>query len=228
MPRAGRSKSVSHRALALLAAAATVGVLAVVTADALARADLTPSSAARIPPLAFEAYRSASAQAPTVADGCRVDWAILAGVARVESTHGLMDGEHAIAADGSVTPAIRGPRLDGSGDTRPIIDTDGGALDGDASWDRAMGPFQFIPTTWAELGRDGNGDGVANPDNMHDAALTAVAHLCLREPGDYADPAQLRRAIVAYNASGRYADLVLGWIDRYRRATPEEMLVEAG
>ena len=79
-----------------------------------------------------------------------------------------------------------------------------------------MGPLQFIPDTWRELGRDGNGDGVADPDNLYDAALTAAAHLCLREPGTYTDRAALRAALVRYNASGAYADAVLEWVDRYR------------
>ncbi|MEO5985918.1 MAG: lytic transglycosylase domain-containing protein, partial [Candidatus Limnocylindria bacterium] len=97
-------------------------------------------------------------------------------------------------------------------------------LDGDSEWDRAMGPLQFIPTTWRELGRDGNGDGSADPDNLYDAALTAVAHLCLREPGDYASRSELRRALIAYNASGQYADDVLRWVDRYRTEAIDDIL----
>ena len=38
-----------------------------------------------------------------------------------------------------------------------------GRLDGDDTWDRAVGPMQFIPSTWAWSGRDGDGDGVAQP-----------------------------------------------------------------
>jgi membrane-bound lytic murein transglycosylase B len=122
---------------------------------------------------------------------------------------------------------VRGLSLDGSPGRQRIPDSDGGAADGDAQWDRAMGPLQFLPTTWDELGRDGNGDGVADPDNLYDAALTAVAHLCLREPGDYADRAVLRRALVAYNASGVYADEVLEWVARYRDTPIEELVISA-
>ena len=207
----------------LLAAGVLAG-LAIVVGNAIARAQLPVLDRTTIPHVAYQAYVSASAQAPTVANGCAVDWTIIAGLGRVESRHGLLDGGHDISIAGTVTPVIRGPQLDGTGGTRPIADTDGGAFDGDPIWDRAMGPLQFIPTTWRELARDGNGDGVAEPDNLYDAALTAVAHLCLRQPGDYSDRAQLRRALLGYNTSGRYADQVLAWIDRYRAAEVEQVV----
>jgi membrane-bound lytic murein transglycosylase B len=153
-----------------------------------------------------------------------VDWTVLAGIAQVEAKHGRMDEDHSLAPNGDVLPDIRGAALDGTRGTRPVPDTDGGEFDDDPTWDRAMGPLQFIPTTWAELGRDGNGDGLADPDNLYDAALTAVAHLCLRTPGDFTDRGALRQALVGYNASGRYADEVLGWIERYRTEPLSEIV----
>jgi membrane-bound lytic murein transglycosylase B len=211
----------------LLATAVLVGIGAV-AAIALSSVEMVPLLGGRIPPVAYDAYRTAAAAAPSVRESCAVDWAVLAGIAQVESRHGRIDDEHEVDADGDVVPPIRGRPLDGSRGTQTIVDTDGGDLDGDAEWDRAMGPLQFIPTTWSELGRDGNGDGSADPDNLYDAALTAVAHLCLREPGDYADRGQLRRALIAYNASGEYADDVLAWIDRYRGSPLEEILEQPG
>ena len=197
--------------------------LGVVGAWSLSRVDV-PMITGRVPAVAHDAYRSASRAAPSVRDSCVVDWTILAGIGQVESRHGLLDARHELAPDGDVEPAIRGRALDGRGGTQTIPDTDGGEFDGDATWDRAMGPLQFIPTTWAELGRDGNGDGRADPDNLYDAALTAVAHLCLREPGDYTQRAQLRRALIAYNASGSYADSVLEWVDRYSSRPLDEVV----
>lgn len=222
MASGSRPSPVRRIGSTLLAAALLVGVGAA-AAYALGRADL-PVLTGRIPATAFDAYRSASEAASGVTEACAVHWTILAGIAQVESRHGQIDA-HELDADGDVVPAIRGRALDGTGGTQTIPDTDGGELDGDGTWDRAMGPLQFIPTTWSELGRDGNGDGVADPDNMYDAAMTAVAHLCTREPGDYAQRHELRRALVAYNASGRYAEDVLGWIERYR-STPLEEVVE--
>jgi membrane-bound lytic murein transglycosylase B len=183
-----------------------------------------PLLTGRIPAVAFDAYRAASSAAPTITSSCAVDWSIVAAIAQVESRHGRID-DRALTASGDVVPPIRGRALDGSGGTQTIPDTDGGQLDGDVTWDRAMGPLQFIPTTWRELGRDGNADGVSDPDNLYDASLTAVAHLCIREPGDYSQRAELRRALIGYNASGRYADDVLDWVERYR-TTPIEEIVE--
>ncbi len=207
----------------VLAAALLVGVGAA-AAWALGRTEL-PLLTGRIPATAYAAYSAASRAASSVNEACEVDWTVLAGIAQVESRHGRIDGDHDLDVDGNVEPPIRGRALDGTGGTQTIRDTDEGVLDGDATWDRAMGPLQFIPTTWSELGRDGNGDGEADPDNLYDASLTAVAHLCLREPGDYTRRHELRRALIAYNASGRYAEDVLDWIERYR-TTPLEEVVE--
>jgi membrane-bound lytic murein transglycosylase B len=88
-----------------------------------------------------------------------------------------------------------------------VGDSDGGSLDGDPNVDRAVGPMQFIPTSWRAFGRDGNGDGVRDPQNMYDAALAAAVLLC-RTRGLEADDA-MRRAFLAYNNSGAYATLVL-------------------
>ena len=213
----------AHRRLgrSFVALAATALVIG---ACALPQADFMGT---RIPEVAYDAYRSAAEQSPAIADGCQVDWQVLAGIGRVESNHGRVDGPRETDARGTVSPAIRGPALDGEGDRQAIPDTDGGELDGDATWDRAMGPLQFIPTTWRELGRDGNGDGIADPDNLFDAALTAAAHLCLREPGRYSDRSALRAALVAYNQSGAYADDVLDWVDRYRTADLESLIIRA-
>ena len=227
MTRARRRPSSVRTFLSTILGIAILIGTAAFAAYALAReADLPQVDTMRIPLVAYEAYIAAAQRAPEVSGGCALDWTILAGVARVESKHGQMDGEHAIDADGQVTPPIRGMALDGNGGTKRIPDTDGGAIDGDAAWDRAMGPFQFIPTSWAQFARDGNGDGIADPDNIHDAALSAVAHLCLRQPGDLGSRGELRRALLGYNASGRYADLVLGWIDRYRDRPLDELLAE--
>jgi membrane-bound lytic murein transglycosylase B len=207
----------------ILVAGLLVAVGAVV-AYGLSRIELVPLLGGRMPAVAYDAYRAAAGRAPSVTASCDVEWVVLAGIAQVESRHGRLNDDHEVTADGDVAPPIRGRPLDGTRGTQTIEDTDRGELDGDDEWDRAMGPLQFIPTTWRELGRDGNDDGTADPDNLYDASLTAVAHLCLREPGDYSDRGQLRRALIAYNASGSYADDVLGWIDRYETSSLSDMV----
>lgn len=209
--RARRSAGIgSTLALAVLLLVAALAGLAIV-----GRPEPLVVAEGRMPAVAYAAYLAASSAAPTVAEGCAVDWTVLAGIAQVESDHGRTGGEHGVTANGDVVPPIRGVPLTGEDGTEAHPDTDGGALDGDPTWDRAVGPLQFIPARWGELGRDGNGDGAANPDNMYDAALTAVAHLCVLSPGDYSDATQLRDALLTYNPSRRYAEEVMGWIEVY-------------
>ena len=95
-----------------------------------------------------------------------------------------------------------GPSLDGDG-FAAIGDTDGGALDHDASWDHAVGPMQFIPSTWRLVGRDGNGDGTADPFNIDDAALSAATYLCARGR-DLTTAQGWTDAIYSYNQSDAY------------------------
>ena len=171
---------------------------------------------ATIPALTLRAYREAAAWAAGYDAGCRLPWTVLAGIGRIESNHGLFGGPATrFSPSGTVSPRITGPPLDGNG-VASIPDSDGGRWDGDTTWDRAVGPMQFLPGTWRSLGRDGNGDGVADPGNLFDAAVSAAAYLCLSGGGDLTDPARLRRAVYAYNHSWPYVDAVLGWARLYQ------------
>jgi membrane-bound lytic murein transglycosylase B len=213
-PRRGGGWTISLVPMSLLVLLGTVLVF-ISTTDFTGR---------HVPAVALNAYRAAAAASTGIAPGCRVDWTVLAAIGKVESDHGRIHGPRTLEPDGTVSPPIIGPALDGTNGTQAIPDTDGGRLDGDATWDHAVGPMQFIPATWRELASDGNGDGVKDPQNLYDAVLTAAAHLCLREPGNYADEAQLRRALMRYNASAAYVDDVLRWVELYR-TTPEDQLV---
>src|SRR5215217_2364311 len=176
---------------------------------------VVPPGGPAIPALTLRAYREAAAWAAGFDPGCRLPWTVLAGIGRIESNHGLFGGAATrFSAAGTVSPRITGPALDGNG-VASIPDSDGGRWDGDATWDRAVGPMQFIPTTWRTLGRDGNGDGVADPNNLFDAAVSAAGYLCLSGGGSLADPARLRRAAYGYNHSWPYVDAVLGWARLY-------------
>lgn len=106
-----------------------------------------------------------------------------------------------------------------------IVDTDGGALDGNLEWDRAVGPMQFIPSSWKIYGLDGNGDGVLDPHNLYDAAYAAAEHLCRGFSG-LQNQNTYRSALLGYNRSVVYGSDVIAAQLRYRSAvelapTPE-------
>ena len=154
-----------------------------------------------IPERALRAYVAAAAMVNDSVPGCGIGWNTVAAVGFVETAHG-MHGGGSLNAEGQVSRPIVGPALNGAG-FAAIPDTDAGALDGDAHWDRAVGPMQFIPATWQLVGRDGNGDGTADPFNIDDAALSAATYLCahgrdLRTAEGWTD------AIYAYNQSDAY------------------------
>lgn len=164
-----------------------------------------------IPGTVLAAYRAAEATLAGTNPNCRVPWSLIAGIGRVESGHA--SGGRVDAA-GTTRGRILGPRLDGSANTAVIRDTDGGALDSDTGFDRAVGPMQFIPGTWKAYAKDGNRDGVASPHNVYDAALAAGSYLCAGG-GDLTRPAARRAALLRYNRSDAYATLVLRWAGAY-------------
>lgn len=136
-------------------------------------------------------------------------WQVVAGIGKVESNHGRYSGA-SLGPDGVVSPPIIGIALNGGNGTAAIRDTDNGVHDRDTVWDRAVGPFQFIPSSWAIFGQDGNRDGVKDPHNIHDAVPAAVAHLCPH--GSLTD---IEAAVFSYNHSHEYVRLVLEWAARY-------------
>ncbi|TNC20912.1 lysozyme family protein [Amycolatopsis alkalitolerans] len=87
---------------------------------------------------------------------------MLAAIGQVESQHA--DNGNLDPSGTTLTP-ILGPRLDGTNGFAAIRDTDGGALDGDKTWDRAVGPMQFIPSAWRRYGVTIDGAGPPNPNN---------------------------------------------------------------
>ncbi len=158
-----------------------------------------------VPAAAMRAYRNAAEELATTVPGCQITWTMLAGIGRVESDHGRYGGS-VLRKDGLPQPAIRGIALDGNG-VAAIPDSDGGEWDGDSLWDRAVGPMQFIPTTWTSAGRDGDDDGEKNPNDIDDAALAAAYYLC-PSSGSLLDDATLSAAIFSYNHSEYYVALV--------------------
>ena len=164
--------------------------------------------------VALDAYLRAETSLADEAPECRIEWWMIAAVGRAESHHGELGGR-TITPDGDVSTPIIGVALDGGPGVRAVIDTDDGELDTDAVWDRAVGPMQFIPETWSYRGRDGNGDGLVDPQNIYDAAYTTARYLC-RLGGDLSTEVGLETAYFGYNTSDEYVADVRGHGEEYR------------
>ncbi|OLR90004.1 lytic transglycosylase domain-containing protein [Actinokineospora bangkokensis] len=171
-----------------------------------------PTGALGIPGNMLQAYQRAAQAMGTAQPGCRMDWPLLASIGRIESNHAR--GGRTDAAGKTASP-ILGPVLNGAG-FAAIADTDGGKYDGDARWDRAVGPMQFIPSTWRGYASDGNGDGETDPNNVFDAAVGAAKYLCSGGM-DVSNPQQRATAVFRYNHSDSYVRTVLIWADAYAR-----------
>ncbi len=163
------------------------------------------AAAGNIPERALAAYAGAALAVAETHPGCGLGWNTLAAIGHVESEHGTIGGSRT-ARNGVASPPIIGIPLDGT-DSMEIRDTDGGELDGDTTWDRAVGPMQFIPDTWSQYAQDGNNDGQADVHQIDDAALTAAVYLCTAG-GDLTDSANWITAIHAYNPSVEYNNRV--------------------
>lgn len=84
----------------------------------------------------------------------------------------------------------------------------------------ALGPMQFMPSTWASYGLDANDDGKANIMDPEDAIPSAARYLKVGGA-----PEDWYRALYTYNHAGWYVEKVLRVAERYRLAAGDE---EAG
>ncbi|MGW6057507.1 lytic murein transglycosylase [Streptomyces sp. NPDC055189] len=169
-----------------------------------------------LPATVLDAYKKAADSLGTTKPGCNLPWELLAAIGQVES--GQARGGR-VDANGTAIKDIRGPALNGNGFAK-ITDTDNGVYDGDKTHDRAVGPMQFIPSTWETWAQDGNGDGKKDPQNVYDAALAAGHYLCASDR-DLSVEADLHKAILSYNHSTDYLNLVLTWLETFRRGAHE-------
>jgi membrane-bound lytic murein transglycosylase B len=196
--------------LARLRAAAAGVPAAARPGRGVGRRDASPVSSLAsdgIPATALLAYEQAAAREAERNPACGITWPLLAGIGRVESDHGRFAGA-TLHSDGLSTPEVIGIALDGHG-TALIRDTDGGRLDGDTVYDRAVGPMQFIPSTWAGWGVDANHDGVKDPFNIFDAAAASADYLCAAGRDLTTSRGQVQ-AILSYNYSYDYVSMVMG------------------
>jgi uncharacterized membrane protein YgcG len=128
-----------------------------------------------IPPEYLRYYQQA-------AERYGLDWAILAGIGKVECDHGR-DPDPSCTHEGAINSAGAG------------------------------GPMQFIASTWARYGVDGDGDSRVDRWDAADAIYGAANYLrAAGAPGDY------RQAIFAYNHATWYVEEVEHWAAVYRES----------
>lgn len=157
-----------------------------------------------IPETALRAYARVQLDA---GGGCRVGWTTLAGIGWVESQHGTL-GDAVLRLDGTSRPRIVGPALDGTGRFAAIPASPGSSRwHGDSRWEHAVGPMQFLPSTWETWGTDGDGDGRADPFDLDDAAAAAAAYLCA-SGADLSTGEGWGAAVLTYNHEQAYVDAV--------------------
>ena len=152
----------------------------------LARGDL--------PATLLPVYRGAAATCPGL------PWEVLAAIGWLESRHGQ---GRVHPHTGDVDPPIIGPAIDG----RPgfALIRDPSQADGYA---HALGPMQFLSTTWARwrtLAPERPVGAAPDVHNAWDAIYAAARYLC----GGRARLADLRAAILSYNRSEAYLRDVL-------------------
>ena len=169
------------------------------------------AESAGIPLRAVLGYAGATVAVNAEQPSCHLTWTTIAAIGNIESGHGTHAGSN-IAANGVTQPPIYGPLLDGTS-YDAVIDTDGGQFDGNNLFDRAVGPLQFIPSTWERWGADGNGDSVRDPQQIDDAALATARYLC--HYGDLSGVDGWRTAIFAYNHVESYVDGVATMANTY-------------
>lgn len=141
-------------------------------------------------------------------------WTTLAAIGEVESDHGRFGGA-VLGEDGRSSRPVIGTCARRQRHRRVAIRRRGPALSRRPTWDHAVGPMQFLSSSWARFGADADGDGVADPTVLDDAAWGR--HLCSR--GERLDVGgALSRAVLDYNPSNEYRLTVYEVAGGYARA----------
>ncbi|MGH8878448.1 MAG: lytic transglycosylase domain-containing protein [Stackebrandtia sp.] len=166
---------------------------------------------------AIMAYGNAELVLAEAKPDCGLSWTTLAGIGKVETNHGTTNGT-TLDDDGRPGKPIRGPALDGSNGNKEIRDTDGGEYDDDKVFDRAVGPMQFIPSTWERWKDDADADGKTDPNDIDDVAVAAGYYLCA-DGRDLTQAEDWYAAIFSYNHKESYVRDVYDNADAYGQAS---------
>lgn len=171
------------------------------------------SAKVQIPQVALEAYGYAAWVLEQTQPSCHLSWTTLAAIGKVESNHGRVGGA-TLTPDGRAYPPIIGPPLDGKDNRKLVPDTDHGMLDNDVTYDRAIGPMQFIPSTWQIWATDADNSGTADPHDIDDSALAAARYLCANNR-DLNTAVGWWSAVRAYNDVQVYAQSIFDAANEY-------------
>ncbi|HEX6873854.1 MAG TPA: murein transglycosylase [Micromonosporaceae bacterium] len=182
-------------------------------ADQLAPWAQKVSTAVDIPVVAVQAYGYAQLALAQTDPSCHLRWTTLAGIGQVESKHGQVDGA-VLLPGGRSEPAIIGPVLDGKSGRALVRDTDAGAFDGNPEYDRSMGPLRLLPSAWRSYAIDADADGVIDPYDLDDAALSLGRLLCSGDE-DLDQAKGWNAALARYRAGTGYARSVFEAADGY-------------
>ena len=189
------------------------GVIAPAVPEGSADSVVSGASSNGIPAPALAAYQRGAQIIDAADKSCNIPWELIAAIGRVESDHGRYGG-NTLTESGVSKPGIYGIALNGKNGTQAIHDTDGGQLDKDPVYDRAVGPMQFIPSTWQVVKVDADGDDQRNPQDIDDAALATAVYLCSGKDNLGARAGQ-EAAVYRYNHSQDYVNLVLRIMEAY-------------
>jgi membrane-bound lytic murein transglycosylase B len=189
------------------------GVIAPAVPEGSADSVVSGASSNGIPAPALSAYQRGAQIINSADKSCNIPWELIAAIGRVESDHGRYGG-NTLTTDGVSKPGIYGISLNGKNGTQAIKDTDGGQLDHDPVYDRAVGAMQFIPSTWQVVKVDADGDGQRNPQDIDDSALATAVYLCSGSD-NLSNRSGQEAAVLRYNHSQSYVNLVLRIMEAY-------------
>ena len=205
--------SVPSDAIEAPASVPVAGVIAPGVPQGSADSVVSGASSNGIPAPALSAYQRSGQIIGAADKSCNLPWELVAAIGRVESDHGRYNG-NSLTEEGVSKPGIYGIPLNGKNGTQAINDTDGGELDKDTVFDRAVGAMQFIPSTWQVVKVDADGDGERNPQDIDDSSLASAVYLCSGKD-DLSKRAGQEAAVFRYNHSREYVDLVLRLMEAY-------------
>lgn len=174
----------------------------------------TVAAKAGIPAPALRAYADAEIRLKREQPRCHLGWNTLAGIGWIESQHGTLGGR-TLRNDGySIPTTILGPALNGQKFAAIRSTPSSAQWHGDRTWEHAVGPLQFLASTWDRWGADGDGDGRSDPRDIDDAALAAGRYLCA-DDHDLATDSGWTRAVHSYNHDDQYVANVASAANSY-------------